>query len=365
MAKVPSVSVYVPCHNYGRFLRQCVESLVNQRGVDVRVLIIDDASTDDSAAVAKQLADEYSCVEIRVHDTNVGHIATYNEGIEWADGDYVVLLSADDLLVPGALQRATSVLESHPEVGLVYGRCTPFRADPPLDLCAPSDSTVHVLPGREWFELVCRDGENFIAAPEAVVRTSLQHEIGGYATDLPHSGDLEMWLRCAVHADVAQVRGFHALKRAHGESMQEARFHEPLDALRQRQLAFDRALQHYERRYDDVADLRALVYQALARDALWSIVALVRRRKATPARCSALLRYATGLHAAVVEEGGRSSTKAVPAVWLGTAFAVGTRRWLHGYRVGRRKARLERERLSRGPAATAPTAGHASAVVSD
>jgi glycosyltransferase involved in cell wall biosynthesis len=355
----------VPCHNYGRFLRQCVESLVHQRGVDVCVLIIDDASTDDSAAVAKELADEYACVEVRVHDANAGHIETYNEGIEWADGDYVVLLSADVLLVQGALERATSVLEAHPEVGLVYGRCTPFRGEPPLELTAAPESTVNVVPGREWFERVCRDGENFIAAPEAVVRTSLQHEIGGYATDLPHSGDLEMWLRCAVHADVAQVRGYHALKRAHSESMQEARFHEPLDALRQRQLAFDRALEHYERRYDDVADLRALVYQALARDALWSLVALVRRRKATPARCGALLRYATGLHESLATDGTRSRLDDFTVLWLGRAFAGGTRRWLHGYRMGRRKARLERERLSRGPAATAPSAGPASAAVSD
>jgi len=362
VADLPTVSVYVPCHNYGRFLRQCVESLVHQRGVEVSVLIIDDASTDDSASVAKQLADEYACVEFRQHDTNTGHIATYNEGIEWARGDYVVLLSADDLLVDGALERATSVMEEHPDVGLVYGRCTPFRGEPPLELSAAGDSAVELVPGREWFERVCRDGENFIAAPEAVVRTSLQHQIGGYAEDLPHSGDLEMWLRCAVHTNVAQVRGYHALKRAHGDSMQEARFYEPLDQLVQRQMAFDRALSHYGQRYDDSARLRELVYSALARDALRSVVALVRRRKATRARVRALLRYARALHVVVAQDG---SGARVSTVWLGKAFATGTRRWLHGYRMGRRKARLERQRLSRLPTASAPTSAPSSAPALD
>ena len=61
-------------------------------------------------------------MEVAVHATNRGHIATYNEGLlEWADGDYSVLMSADDRLTPGALRRATDLLDAHPGVGFVYG----------------------------------------------------------------------------------------------------------------------------------------------------------------------------------------------------------------------------------------------------
>ena len=103
-----SVSVVVPCYNYGLFLEDAITSVLDdQEGVDVRVLIIDDASSDDSAEAARKIAARDPRVEVTVHATNKGHIATYNEGLlEWADGDYCVLLSADDRLTPGALRRA-------------------------------------------------------------------------------------------------------------------------------------------------------------------------------------------------------------------------------------------------------------------
>ena len=117
MSAMPTVSVVIPCYCYGRFLRDSVGSALNQDGVDVRVLIIDDASPDDSWDVAEALAAEDDRVEVRRHRVNQGHIATYNEGLlEWAEGDYSVLISADDLLTPGALARATSVLDARPNV---------------------------------------------------------------------------------------------------------------------------------------------------------------------------------------------------------------------------------------------------------
>ncbi len=127
-----SVSVVIPCYRYGHFLEQSVGSaLTEQDGVDVKVLIIDDASPDDSAEAAHRLAKADSRVEVLVHERNKGHLATYNEGLlEWADGDYTVLLSADDRLTPGALVRAAALLDAHPNVGFVYGHPLRFRIGP-------------------------------------------------------------------------------------------------------------------------------------------------------------------------------------------------------------------------------------------
>src|SRR4051794_4607901 len=116
------VDVVIPCYNYGRFLRDCVASVLGQAGVDVRVLVIDDCSKDDTPAVGAVLAAADARVEFRRHAVNRGHIATYNEGLlEWAAGDYALLLSADDLLIPGALARAAALMDAHPEVGMTYG----------------------------------------------------------------------------------------------------------------------------------------------------------------------------------------------------------------------------------------------------
>src|SRR3954452_12366736 len=131
--KRPTVSVVIPCYRYGHFLERCVRSALDQEGVDVRVLIIDDASPDDSAEVALRLAAADARVEARVHEVNRGHIATYNEGLlDWADGDYSVLISADDLLTPGSLARATAVMEADPRIGFAYGHAAWWRDDQPL-----------------------------------------------------------------------------------------------------------------------------------------------------------------------------------------------------------------------------------------
>src|SRR6185437_3108423 len=100
--------VVIPCYNYGRYLRECVHSVLSQAGADVRVLILDDCSRDATPEIGAALAAEDSRVEYRRHAVNRGHIATYNEGlIGWAAAEYCMLLSADDLLTPSALSRAT------------------------------------------------------------------------------------------------------------------------------------------------------------------------------------------------------------------------------------------------------------------
>ena len=78
------VDVVVPCYKYGHFLRECVESVLSQEGVDVRVLIIDDCSPDQTPEVAAELVQEDKRVEYRRHKVNHGHVDTYNEGLDWA-----------------------------------------------------------------------------------------------------------------------------------------------------------------------------------------------------------------------------------------------------------------------------------------
>ena len=77
MAKV---DVVVPCYNYGRFLEECVRSVLDQSLGDLRVLIIDDASADDLFSVARRLAHIDSRVSVISHPQNWGHISTYNQG---------------------------------------------------------------------------------------------------------------------------------------------------------------------------------------------------------------------------------------------------------------------------------------------
>jgi glycosyltransferase involved in cell wall biosynthesis len=265
-----SVSVVIPCYNYGHFLGEAISSaLDDQPDVDVRVLVIDDASTDDSAEVANKIAATDSRIELHVHAANRGHIATYNEGLlDWADADYTVLLSADDRLTPGALSRAVALLDAHPEVGFVYGHPVKFEdgAEPP-----PARTAVRgwsVWPGQWWLERRFRDAVSCISSPEVVVRTSLQKRVSGYDPALPHTGDTEMWLRLAAYGDVGYIRGAdQAFYRSHGQNMTLART-QVVD-LQQRRLAYETLLDRHADRLRDPAKLSDTVHRRLSWEALW------------------------------------------------------------------------------------------------
>src|SRR5207237_1688577 len=85
------VDVIVPCYNYGNMLRACVRSVLDQEDADVRVIVMDDASTDSTEAVGRRLAAEDPRVEYRRHATNCGHIATYNEALADVTADYCMI----------------------------------------------------------------------------------------------------------------------------------------------------------------------------------------------------------------------------------------------------------------------------------
>lgn len=74
------VDVVIPCYNYAHFLEECVGSVLSQAGVDVRVLILDDYSPDNTPEVGMALASRDKRVTYRRHTANEGHIATYNGG---------------------------------------------------------------------------------------------------------------------------------------------------------------------------------------------------------------------------------------------------------------------------------------------
>jgi glycosyltransferase involved in cell wall biosynthesis len=265
---VSTVQVIIPCYNYARYLPACVASVLSQEGVDVSVLIIDDCSSDNSAEVCSELANADKRVSFIHHKVNKGHIATYNEGLQLASSDYLVLLSADDLLTPGALRRAADLMDKNPSVGLVYGHAITFRDQMPSSVRTKS-SGYTVWNGAEWIEMMCRSGRNFIVCPEVVMRTSIQHRIGGYTAELPHSGDMEMWLRAAALSDVGYLKGVdQAYYRAHPLSMQRTIHAGLLFDLNGRLEAFKSAFSKEAGQLSDAERLFATARRALSRTAI-------------------------------------------------------------------------------------------------
>jgi glycosyltransferase involved in cell wall biosynthesis len=219
------VDIIVPCYNYARFLRDAVGSVLSRQGVDVRVLILDDASTDETPEVGRALAADPR-VEYRRHAVNRGHIATYNEGIDWLTGEFCFLLSADDMVTEGSLARAVRLFEERPDVGLVCGQA--IWTDRPQDhpCPPPADYTTTVVPGVEFIRSICQSGLNPVESPTAITRAGLQKKLGGYLANLPHAGDMEMWMRLAAYSSIGIVNTNQAYYRRHQQNMSVPYAHE-------------------------------------------------------------------------------------------------------------------------------------------
>lgn len=265
MAKV---DVVIPCYNYGNFLGECVRSVLAQEGVEVRALVIDDASTDSTAAVAHALSVLDSRVQVISQPKNAGMIAAVNRGITELTGEYFVKLDADDLLPPGSLKRSIALLERFPNVGFVYGRPRHFTGMlPPRPRWGLPRWAI--WPGAEWFALRCRLGVNCISQPEAMIRSAVLREIGGYNAQLPHTSDIEMWLRLSAVADVGRINGIdQGYYRVHENSMQRTVNAGIIKDLEGRREAFVSALSIARSRLRDATTLEATVRRKLAAEAL-------------------------------------------------------------------------------------------------
>jgi len=241
-----SVDLVVPCYNYARYLEGCVASLLSQRDVDVRVLIIDDASPDETPEVARRLAAADPRVAYLRNERNLGLTETANRGVMgWARADYVVLISADDQLTPGSLARATRLMDAYPEVSMSYGMALMLSDDgPELRPPDPAEAPTRIVPGKAFLRHVCEAG-NPVPTPCAVMRTRVQHEIGGYDASFPHTSDADTWMRAARVGSIGVINTVQGLYRWHAFNMSAGYLGRPLGD-RAEMIATCRA---FERRY--------------------------------------------------------------------------------------------------------------------
>jgi glycosyltransferase involved in cell wall biosynthesis len=213
------IDIAIPNYNYGRFLRACVESIYRQDTDDVRIIIIDNASSDDSVAIARQLASRDPRIELCLRSENLGQHASFNAAVDWAQSDYFVILCSDDWLADGALAKAVRALDRHPQAHLAFGRALYSDGSTPAlpDGGAVSEHE-RVWSGLGFLRACCEKGRNLIDGPLAVVRTSAQKRAGYFREDLPHTDDMEMWMRFAILGAIVEMGSVQSIVRLHGSN---------------------------------------------------------------------------------------------------------------------------------------------------
>jgi len=181
----PLVSIVIPCYNHGRFLAEAIESALGQTYPRVEVVVVDDGSTDDTAAVAAR----YPAVRY-VRQANAGLAAARNAGLAASAGDLLVFLDADDRLLPRAVERGLECFRERPDCAFVYGTYSWVRADGTF--YDEGWAATRVFEDH-YAEMLRR---NFVTMHAAVMyRREPLEAVGGFDTALAACEDYDLYLR--------------------------------------------------------------------------------------------------------------------------------------------------------------------------
>lgn len=119
VAALPPVTIVVTSYNYAHLLDQALQSACRQTYLNLEILVLDNASTDETPAILARYAGDPRVRIIR-HAENIGAVANHNAGIAAARGEFLVFLSADDLMLPGRIERHVAFALAHPEYDLSH-----------------------------------------------------------------------------------------------------------------------------------------------------------------------------------------------------------------------------------------------------
>lgn len=210
----PKVSVCIPVYNAADYIRQAIDSVLVQNFRDYEIVIVDNSSTDATVSVIED-ATKRAAGNVRFYrnDRNIGLVANLNKCLEYARGDYIKFLCADDLLLPGCIEAMARALDHNHSATLVG--CTRTTIDKHgRNLGSkryPGNGTV--IGGHEVITR-CLFGGNFIGEPSAVMFRRRQ-AADGFQESMPQLSDMDMWFRLLEQGDFIVLKQSLCAVRLH------------------------------------------------------------------------------------------------------------------------------------------------------
>lgn len=128
MTNMPLVSVVMPVYNVSKYLRQAIESVLDQTYRNLELIMIDDCSSDESLQIMKEYARKDDRIVVLANDTNQGVASTRNKGIQAARGEYIALLDSDDFWVANKLEKQIALMQAE-KADMAYGSVEFVDAD--------------------------------------------------------------------------------------------------------------------------------------------------------------------------------------------------------------------------------------------
>lgn len=137
----PLISVVIVAYNYAAVLPRALDSVLDQWAEDIELLVVNDGSRDHTVQVLQEYTERFPDTIHIIHQENAGPAAARNHGIRIARGRYVLLLDADDELLPEALETLRAVLLDNPAAGMILGAHLSAFADGRERLRLPTPAT--------------------------------------------------------------------------------------------------------------------------------------------------------------------------------------------------------------------------------
>ena len=190
----PLVSVVIPTYNQSEYLGAALDSLMAQTYENWEAVVVNDGSTDETAALLEKYASQDSRIR-PVTTQNRGITATLNEGLRRTNGDYFCWLSSDDLFYSEKLRLQIEAFDTvGPEWCLIYGSFDFLQEETgKIETAAMLEP---IPAGAEFAEALKFD---FIDGCTPMIRMSALRRVGGFNPQYRHAQDMELWMRLAAH----------------------------------------------------------------------------------------------------------------------------------------------------------------------
>jgi|GEM_PF-2242227 len=207
---MPRVSVVMSTCNNAAYLRDAIDSILNQSFAEFEFIIINDGSTDKTETIL-QSYDDRRIIRLKNNQPSTLPVAL-NQGIAIAQGDYIARMDSDDIALPQRLEKQVAYLDTHSDVGIIGTNFDYISTDGQQrqhDITLPINHSMIVWRLFTGFALL---------HPSVMMRTTLLKEVGGYDEAFTVSQDRDLWIRCLPHTTFANLSDKLMLYRVHEQS---------------------------------------------------------------------------------------------------------------------------------------------------
>jgi glycosyltransferase involved in cell wall biosynthesis len=195
----PLVSVVCLCYNHERFVREALYSVINQTYPNIQIIVVDDASTDNSVAEIENVIRGKSGITFLSLKENLGNCAAFNRGLALADGAFIVDFATDDVMMPARISRQVEFFETLDEhYGVIFTDAEYMDAEGTIfrnhyDYLRSKRLLTDIPQGDVYRDVLTT---YFISAPTMMVRRKVFDVLGGYDEALVYE-DFDFWVRSA------------------------------------------------------------------------------------------------------------------------------------------------------------------------